>query len=708
MHIHPVRRDPRISAHRVSFEPMNSKTLPTTVAILALSALLLAGCADSSSDDRRALRVVTGTVVGAEGRGVGGAVVYLVPTDAVDRTPITAEGVLDRTAEAFDEPLEDAVQNRGASLPQDVTKPNGRFRIEGAASGVDPDLDYYIFVVPSAGEYLPGGDLCRVSRPGSSLLGADFRIELSSSPTAAAQFVGSSTCLECHADHAGIVYTAHKNGLTALDRLGDLQDPSNFEGFFDSLDRFPEAADYTGGRVLTFGDIDATRVTDVFEVYEGTSPPQIDAPAVTGYLWRDAATAEYKITLENLLTREDPMSPLTLPVRLAYGGTVYKQNFLVEFPGRLGHYVFLQFQAYPGISTGSDEHFDRTRATWRDYGLAEIFDLTTQLFRAPSPTATFEANCAACHFTGYEAYESLETRELLARAVADPRGTFDIDRDGQLDEINIGCESCHGAGSEHVAWNTTRSSSRYILDIAALSPSREVTICARCHDNVVGQGTLANQQPLDADDRFPAAGIRRARFLTDHTRRPGPDLEDYWPDRAHSKSHHQQAADFVKSSKYRNDRQLLACSDCHDPHADRSLAKLPEYPHNLLGDPADPAGILCARCHAIDPVPHMIERSASAHAGPQTECASCHMPRTAQAGAGQYGTLLAPPTGSDSDVDTVYWMNDISSHLFRFVYKYDLGVAGVPPATAMPAPYTNRCGTCHDPSNLPRVEPERD
>ncbi len=674
--------------------------------VLALAAMLVAGCADSSSDGRRALRILTGTVVGGDDRGVGGCVVYLVPTGAIDRTPITAEGILDGSTEAYDEPLEDAVRRSGADFAQDVTKNNGRFRIDGGANGVDPDLDYYVFVVPSDGEHLPGGDRCRVSRPGSSLLGTDIRIEVSSAPSAAAHYVGSSTCLECHDDHAGIVYTAHKNGITALGRLGDLQDPSNFDGFFDALDRFPEASNYAGGRVLTFGDADPSRSTDVFEVYEGAAPPQIDTAAVQAYLWRDAATAEYKITLENLLTRQDPLSPLTLTARLAYGGTVYKQNFLVEFPGRVGHYVFLQFQAFPGISTGSDEHFDRTRATWRDYGLAEIFDSSSRSFRAPALTATFEANCAACHFTGYEAYTDPGTGESLARAVTDPRGAFDIDGDGLFDEVNVGCESCHGPGSEHVARNASRASDRYILDIAALSPSREHMICARCHDRVVGNGTIANEQPLDGNDRFPAAGISRERFLAEHTSQPGPALDDYWPDHANSKSHHQQAADFLKSSKYRNDRQLLACSECHDPHADRSLAGLEEYAHNLLGDPTDPAGILCARCHAIDPVPHMIERSSSAHAGPQTMCSSCHMPRTAQSGAGQYGTLLAPPTGTAADIDSVYWMNDISSHLFRFVHKYDLGVSGVPPANAMPAPYTNRCGTCHDPSNLPDVPPD--
>jgi hypothetical protein len=47
-----------------------------------------------------------------------------------------------------------------------------------------------------------------------------------------------------------------------------------------------------------------------------------------------------------------------------------------------------------------------------------------------------------------------------------------------------------------------------------------------------------------------------------------------------------------------------------------------------------------------------------------------------------------------------YWRNDISSHLFDVPRKDNPAVKGVEPGKAMPIPYTNACGTCHDATNL--------
>lgn len=683
-----------------------SRGLLIWIALIIL-AIAIAGCTSSSSGGG-GLDKVTGTVVNGDGTGVIGATVYLVPVDEIDRTPITAQGILDGTTEGFDEPLEDAVNNAGAAFPQAVTDSRGRFKMDARDEGIEEDRDYYVFVQPNDGEYLPGGDICRISRPGSSILGTDLSIEVSSQPPPGAQFVGSTTCLSCHQGHRGVMYTAHKHGFVAMDRLGGLQIPDNFPDFFDSIDKFVEASVYTDGRVITFGDLDTGRGFDKFEVYEGEDPPQIGTALARGYLWKDTADGEFKITIENLENPGDPMSPMTLVSKYTYGAAVYKQRFLVGFPGRKGHYPFLQFQAYPGISTGSDDHYDRTRGVWRDYHLDYFWDTSANMLKEPPAGKTFEGNCAGCHFTGYRTYQDLDTGEWLADAVNDPNGAFDIDGDGLLDEVNTGCEKCHGAGSVHVDLNLNGPpSSRHIVDIGSLSPSREIMVCGRCHDRSQGNGTVKNDHLLNVDDEFAPPGISRAELLANYTSRKGPAAGNFWQDFEHSKSHHQQYADLIKSVKYRNDEQIVVCSDCHDVHADRTRDGFQEYRHNLVGDPSDPNSTLCARCHALDPVVHMIEETGVAHGGGQTECSSCHMPRTAKTGAGQYGLLLAPPTGGSEDVDSVYWMNDISSHLFDFVDKYSLGVAGEQPGKAMPSPYTNRCGTCHDASTLPFQTPVR-
>ena len=62
--------------------------------------------------------------------------------------------------------------------------------------------------------------------------------------------------------------------------------------------------------------------------------------------------------------------------------------------------------------------------------------------------------------------------------------------------------------------------------------------------------------------------------------------------------------------------------------------------------------------------------------------------------------LLGIPTGNSGDANITYWRNYISSHLTIVPNKENSGVRGVVPGSAMPVPYTNQCGTCHDASDL--------
>jgi hypothetical protein len=47
-------------------------------------------------------------------------------------------------------------------------------------------------------------------------------------------------------------------------------------------------------------------------------------------------------------------------------------------------------------------------------------------------------------------------------------------------------------------------------------------------------------------------------------------------------------------------------------------------------------------------------------------------------------------------------MNDITSHLFDMPRKTNKAVKGVEPGKAMPIPYTNSCGGCHNVDDLPK------
>jgi cytochrome c len=76
----------------------------------------------------------------------------------------------------------------------------------------------------------------------------------------------------------------------------------------------------------------------------------------------------------------------------------------------------------------------------------------------------------------------------------------------------------------------------------------------------------------------------------------------------------------------------------------------------------------------------------------QISCVDCHATKTMQTGAGGKGL---EKTGGRT-----YWMNDITAHLFDVPRKTNKAVKGIDPGRAMPIPYTNSCGACHDADGL--------
>lgn len=625
------------------------------------------------------------------GAAVVGATVYLVPADDVDGTPITGAEILNGAAENRDEPLEDQARLFGANYTKAVTDANGRAEMTDIADGM-----YFFYVEPALNdtEHIPGGKESRVARSAVSFLGTTSTITLSSKPSATATFTGSSTCLVCHGEYITQREHAHRLGFAAPGNLGVLQDASRYADFTDGWNNFLPSATFSGGTKIYFTNYDPSRGFDKFKTKLGSAPSG-ETVYVIGYLWRDTADQKYKITLENVINPADPMSPRTLEVPLTYGGAVYKQRNLVKVPGRRGLYPFLQIQP-----EGNESRFDRTRKVYRDYHLDWFWNPTTNVLKDPPLNQNFDAQCTACHSTGFQRFQDTSTGEYLTDAVDDISGEYDIDQNGTPDEINLGCEVCHGPGSDHVAWASNLQNSgrqaRFIVNPAHMSSSRETMMCGKCHDRPIGNGPVQNEEPINPQGRMALPGISRAEWLAQYTTRKGPASTDYWADDVHSKSHHQQYSDFIKSAKYRNNRILVTCTDCHNSHGEAP------FEHHLTDDPGLVNSFLCQKCHAIDPFGHMQEKTGSTHGGNATRCTDCHMHTTAKSGAGILGITLGLTTGTSTDNAITYFENDISSHRFDVPRKTHVSVSGVIPANAMPIPYTKGCGAlCHDASTLP-------
>ncbi len=658
--------------------------------------------------------VVVGGAATNPGHPVPGATVHLVPVTAIDvTTRMTASAIYapPYPAEVYDEPLEDAIRLQGAKFPRSTTDARGSFVIPTV-----PDGRFFIHVTPGPNdtEHLPGGDQSRRSYSAEQLRGQSMTIKVSSSPSATARFAGSSTCLACHKDRQHWQQTAHKIGWTVPGAPGPMQDFSRHPDYFDALASFPAVDDYTRGTRLELGDYDAGRGDDKFKLRAfGDARLPIEVVYADVYLWRNAASRKYVITMVNRLNAQDPNSPAHLEIRLLYGGAVHDQRYIVSVPpglaDRQGWYTVLRYNM-----TGRDNRLHRERRVWQDYkfymwwsaGADTRYGTSDDALTAPPVNNNaVQTMCAGCHLTGWERYQDKATGQFLVRAVNDPGGEMNIDDDPELDEINIGCESCHGPGSEHVA-NAGRS--RFIVNPRYLSAERSSVVCGRCHDRRQGYGgPLAGytQAVSEAGD-LARPGISRHELITKYTdpvkKGPtvrGPGREDnIWPDDVHSNKPHQQYADFLKSKMYRNDRLLVACSDCHDLHGG-------PYTRFLLHDPDDASSPLCQRCHAVDVLSHMETKLNARMKGQQTRCIDCHMPGTANTGgiAGDFGRMIKTPpyANAQEEENNAYWQSPMRSHVFDVPLKTNVAVRGVPPGRAMPVPYTAACGTCHAVNELP-------
>jgi predicted CXXCH cytochrome family protein len=456
--------------------------------------------------------------------------------------------------------------------------------------------------------------------------------------------------------------TLHKLGIAVVGKPGKLQDYSRFPDFNAGLNKL------MAGTTFYFSGFDKTRGFDKYLISE-KMPADPETVNFTATFFKDA-DGRLKFKTENLKDPADP--PRTYTVEMTYGGGLYKQRYLFRSGDQL--FPFVQY------NTMGDESFaDRARKPWRDYHADWLYNDETKKLTDPPKKKSFEIECASCHFTGYSLTPTV-AGDFVAGAVNDPNGEADIDGDGTPNELNIGCEVCHGPGSEHVKASREQKAST-IVNPRKIAPARASVICEQCHTRP--QGNLKNDQPVSKDNKMMTPGTSRNEFLVNFTTREDAAQKDLWPDGLHSKSHHQQGTDFIKSKKYRNGSHILICTDCHDPHG------MKEVKHQLRMEARDAKNSLCTSCHKdlADVKKHTAAKVGMAHEG--IHCVGCHMTKTMQTGAG-FGKGLVRKDGKN------YWMNDITAHIFDVPRKDNVGVKGVEPGKAMPIPYTNACGRCHN------------
>lgn len=187
----------------------------------------------------------------------------------------------------------------------------------------------------------------------------------------------------------------------------------------------------------------------------------------------------------------------------------------------------------------------------------------------------------------------------------------------QVAEWNVGCERCHGPGSEHVA-HPTRTN---ILNPAEMDDVASDDTCIQCHSQGRPRTGLIEGKAYD----WPV-GYRVGLHLADYWK-----LEDitlgqtdffHYPDGTAHKNR-MQGNDFVQSVMYRHG---VTCATCHDVHGTDNYAQLRK-----------PVDELCLDCHGPDSPngPHTATLEEHTHhkrGSAGSQCVACHMPKVAAEG----------------------------------------------------------------------------
>lgn len=214
-------------------------------------------------------------------------------------------------------------------------------------------------------------------------------------------------------------------------------------------------------------------------------------------------------------------------------------------------------------------------------------------------------------------------------------------------EWNVGCEKCHGPGSEHAAHPTKDN----IVNPRSLDFVRANDTCIQCHS----QGRPISNPIAGRYFDWPVGylpGKRLADFWQLEEHKLGQTDFYYYADGTAHKNR-MQGNDFAQAVMYHRD---IRCFDCHDVHSN-------QHESNLIASSSE----VCLACHGPGRPPgprtSITEHTHHAANSPGSQCTACHMP-------------LIEQTLGDQNV---------AAHTFRFISPQLTQQFGIP----------NPCTSCH-------------
>jgi predicted CXXCH cytochrome family protein len=232
--------------------------------------------------------------------------------------------------------------------------------------------------------------------------------------------------------------------------------------------------------------------------------------------------------------------------------------------------------------------WDVTNHAWKPYFVAKGTDWWEPFYPSDNMKRPTGPTCDGCHSVDY----NIQTKKVA--------------------EWNVGCEKCHGPGSEHVE-HATRGNT---LNPARMDYVAANDTCIQCHS----QG-----RPLTS----PIEGNYYDWPVGYHV---GQNLRDYWQLEDHklgeqsfthfadgtAHKNRMQGNDFAQSVMY---RRGVTCFDCHDVHGTENYAQLRMPVDKICLDCHEPGSRNGPRTATLEEHTHHKAGSAG------SQCVACHMPK---------------------------------------------------------------------------------
>ncbi len=333
----------------------------------------------------------------------------------------------------------------------------------------------------------------------------------------------------------------------------------------------------------------------------------------------------------------DSLPPLK--VAYTYGGRGWIERLLLDVNGR---YYVAPFQyKLPGYTNRSDSggavyYLDLNR--WFDVDSnfeGKFYKFASNKFR----TQAWQQNCTPCHVNGFQMTRDVNGTDTMYTskwAGVESGDSAMIDQN-----IKIGCESCHGPGSEHIVSptvdNIVSPGRREQFPRTMEGTDLKLDLCGQCHSRFKSTKKRFNYALNDSTLEAYVPGAPLANFQFDQF-----TGFTAWGDNFTSYAHHQQVQDFQRSVPYAKHVFTDGCWSCHTVHYNKYDSSyggvLPFQLDRNWYTLKSGEGCLAASCHAdkdsnvFSPIVNRTVNKHTMHSPGVSQCVNCHFTKTATIG----------------------------------------------------------------------------